>query len=613
MTGVLSMRTISRATRPPQSRLANDAGIITAEVRALAPARRGTRWTPRSRPLIPAGSASSRPLRVCVACGVGLAVLITGFTSTALAGVGLAAAVAAGAAPACRAPTAPPKFLVGVWQPPDSSFAKWRARGVNTVVDDLNLQTSDPFPVWEHKLACQDLFAIRQPQQSLAKENRDTRLLALAQRDEPDIHLVPAAQLKATYGNWKAGAPKKPVYVNLAGSTLFSLLAGRQELAAGSTDVRALESPDGLSRTEGTFDGPAVPLPCSARQAGGKGTSPCSRTVGELALRLRLQAAFIGNLHLYAVDWGSQGRRETITVATGAKSQTVGLGSDFSQGAWITFPVSAPAGATVNITIERTAGPNAVLSGIFLGDDTPSPPVGSPQVASAPQGNWVGVYGADGYDLAAFHGNSDEVSNLQVNVGIGSMVRQTYDGWISAANWVSADIYPVSALDRPDLLDLTPGAPSAIGAVQDLLAQWSSSRPRYEFIEASQQFPASQARAPTPDEFRGEIWDSIIHGVHGIIYFPSSTHAVDAVPPNISTEMVTQDRLLARLDPMLVSPGTRPAAPPPFEVATRTYCGVTYTITLNLSDQVATYLGAVYAPDQVRISPQPLRALGTCQ
>ena len=72
---------------------------------------------------------------------------------------------------------------------------------------------------------------------------------------------------------------------------------------------------------------------------------------------------------------------------------------EFNEGAWVSFPISVAAGGTVTITVDRTFGPNAVLSGIFLGD-AGAPP--APPVSSAPQGNWVGTYGATGYDLAGF-------------------------------------------------------------------------------------------------------------------------------------------------------------------------------------------------------------------
>jgi hypothetical protein len=43
------------------------------------------------------------------------------------------------------------------------------------------------------------------------------------------------------------------------------------------------------------------------------------------------------------------------------------LSSAFNQGAWVSFPISVAVGETTSIVVDRTAGTNAVLSGIFLG------------------------------------------------------------------------------------------------------------------------------------------------------------------------------------------------------------------------------------------------------
>jgi len=42
------------------------------------------------------------------------------------------------------------------------------------------------------------------------------------------------------------------------------------------------------------------------------------------------------------------------------------LSGEFNNGAWVTFPISVAAGGAVTITVDKLAGPNAVLSGIFL-------------------------------------------------------------------------------------------------------------------------------------------------------------------------------------------------------------------------------------------------------
>ncbi len=163
-----------------------------------------------------------------------------------------------------------------------------------------------------------------------------------------------------------------------------SLVQGsRFQWAQDTTDVRALQSPDGLSRNTSAYDDP-----------------------NQIQLRLSFNEAYSGNLHLYAADFDSLGRRETISV----NGQSVALSSSFNQGAWLSFPISVGAGGTVIITATRTGGPNAVFSGIFLGEGG-APPAATP--TSAPQGSWVGKVGSEGYDLAGWDGPTGDVSYLK--------------------------------------------------------------------------------------------------------------------------------------------------------------------------------------------------------
>ena len=155
----------------------------------------------------------------------------------------------------------------------------------------------------------------------------------------------------------------------------------RYQWAANTTDVRALQSPDGSTRNAATY-----------------------YDANEIKLKLGFSKAYSGNLHLYALDWDSAGRRETITVNDGSGPRSVALSSEFSNGAWVSIPINVPAAGTVSITVVRTAGPNAVLSGILLGD------VGAPPtmpVSSAPKGAWVGEVGSAGYALADWSGVQD--------------------------------------------------------------------------------------------------------------------------------------------------------------------------------------------------------------
>jgi hypothetical protein len=120
----------------------------------------------------------------------------------------------------------------------------------------------------------------------------------------------------------------------------LSVTQGSRFVWASSTeDVRALQSPDGLTRRAATYYDP-----------------------NQIRLSLKFNTAYSGNLHLYALDWDSTARRELISV----DGQTAALSSSFNQGAWVSFPISVAAGETVSIVVDRTAGANAVLSGIFL-------------------------------------------------------------------------------------------------------------------------------------------------------------------------------------------------------------------------------------------------------
>jgi hypothetical protein len=175
-------------------------------------------------------------------------------------------------------------------------------------------------------------------------------------------------------GGWNGGASD---LTSLPGANI-TMVRGRRWLWAddAGTDVRALRSPDGTSRRAATwYDN------------------------GQLVLRLDFTRAFAGTLRVYAVDWSSTKRRQTVSL--GGDSAT--LGDSFADGAWISTAVNAAAGQSVTITASRIAGDNAVISGIFL-DAT--------SVTQAPQGSWLDAFGADGYALAGWNGGASDLANL---------------------------------------------------------------------------------------------------------------------------------------------------------------------------------------------------------
>ena len=117
----------------------------------------------------------------------------------------------------------------------------------------------------------------------------------------------------------------------------------RFQWVSSTNAVQALESPDTTTRLAATIYDP-----------------------NQIRLHLSFPAAYSGTLHLYVLDWEGAGRRESISVNDGSGVRSANISTDFSQGAWVNVPINVAAGGSVTITVTRVAGPNAVLSGIFL-------------------------------------------------------------------------------------------------------------------------------------------------------------------------------------------------------------------------------------------------------
>jgi hypothetical protein len=196
----------------------------------------------------------------------------------------------------------------------------------------------------------------------------------------------------------------------MPGVSLSLSSASRYLWASNTTNVRALQSADRSTRNAATY-----------------------YSSSGFKVALTFSAAYSGNLELYAVDLDNLGRSETITVGT----QTASL-SGFSNGAWVTFPISAAANGTVTITVTNTGPGNAVLSGLFLGGGGTPP---SPNFSTAPQGSWVGTYGGRGYDLAAWSGGSDVVAMPGVSLSVSNASR--YLWWSN-----TTDVRALQSADR---------------------------------------------------------------------------------------------------------------------------------------------------------------------
>jgi len=171
---------------------------------------------------------------------------------------------------------------------------------------------------------------------------------------------------------WNGTSSTSDIVV-LPNATLTLEQGDRYVWSTSTTDVRALRHPDLNQRKAATWFHNS-----------------------QLRLRLDFAAAYTGTLHIYAVDWDTTTRRQSVTVNDGTTSKTIAMNSSYNVGAWLHYPISVAAGGVVRITADYVAGYNANIDGIFLGGPS-APPL---------PGNWVGKYGADGYALAAWNGTS---------------------------------------------------------------------------------------------------------------------------------------------------------------------------------------------------------------
>jgi hypothetical protein len=170
--------------------------------------------------------------------------------------------------------------------------------------------------------------------------------------------------------------------------------------------------------------------------------------------------------------------------------------------------------------------------------------------------------------------------------------EQCYPRLLPTADWISEDIYPVTGW----MLDELRGNLSAVGKALDKLAGWTD-KPLYAIIETSNQHltvgtSTAGLRGVTPDEFRAEVWDAIIHRASGVIYFPfdvgPNTWAYDATPADVAAEMTKQNALITQLAGALqgeINPSAIAATvASPLEAGWRSTNGASYFFVLNLSN-----------------------------
>jgi len=169
----------------------------------------------------------------------------------------------------------------------------------------------------------------------------------------------------------------------------------------------------------------------------------------------------------------------------------------------------------------------------------------------------------------------------------GNLTAANYHAYAAGADVVGDDYYPITGWDRPDQLYM-------VGAAMDRLADYTNGMPQYAYIEtgpSNVSWLDNGTGGPSAGQFRAEVWDAVINGAKGIIYFPQQfnpSFSYDDTTPAVAAEMTTQDATLKAMGNILLTPNdpsiSYMAVSSPLQASWHSYNGKMYYIVLNLSD-----------------------------
>lgn len=164
-----------------------------------------------------------------------------------------------------------------------------------------------------------------------------------------------------------------------------------------------------------------------------------------------------------------------------------------------------------------------------------------------------------------------------------------YPRILATSDWISQDIYPVTGWLPSESIRSDVTVP---GQALDRIRSWTE-KPLFAIIELSNQrlgFDGTGTRAPTPGEYRAQLWNAIIHGARGVFYFPQAFNPFefDAAPADVIAELEFQHEFISGIAKVLqgeIDPPTAQAVVgAPLETSWREVGGTVYVIVLNTAD-----------------------------